>query len=39
MNTALKCAAFAAVTVVGFGVADTTHADGATRRLLAGWPV
>ena len=30
MNKALKCAAFAAVTVVGFGVADTTHADGAT---------
>jgi peptidoglycan hydrolase-like protein with peptidoglycan-binding domain len=28
MNKAFKCAAFAAVTVVGFGVADTTHADG-----------
>jgi hypothetical protein len=30
MKKALKCAAFAAFTVVGFGVADTTHADGAT---------
>jgi hypothetical protein len=31
MNKALKCAAFAAVTVVGLGVTDTTtHADGTT---------
>ncbi len=30
MKTALKCAAFAAVTVVGFGIADTTHAEGTT---------
>jgi hypothetical protein len=30
MNIALKCAAFAAVTVVGFGAAATTHADETT---------
>ena len=30
MKSALKCVAFAAVTVVGFGVTATTHADGTT---------
>ena len=30
MKRALKCAVFVAVTVVGFGVAATAHADGAT---------
>lgn len=35
MNNALKWVAFAAVTFVGFGVADTTHAAG-TRTPPAG---